>query len=138
MLPEGRVWLFVTGLLAPILFALKRIGEWLARMIGGSLFSDGLVDELEKRNEELARRLAALEAAVHTLRRERDEALGREYDNLQSLENEAARIRDRIAEKNAQLAEPSEVDLPSPGDLLERERRRPGFFELDDCPTKTR
>lgn len=126
----GRAGIVLAGVLAPILYLFKSIGEWFSGLFGSG-----------KTEREIADRTRAIEADIAKLRREvndletaRTRALEVEHARIAALEAHMASLRGTLTELDEEiehrLTTPPPPSTLSDEELVEKFKNAPGFIEL--------
>jgi hypothetical protein len=122
-------WVIV-GLLAPILYVIKRIGEWLK-----GLLSSTAEEQIEAKNREIKEQLAQLRTDVAGIEARRARELGEHQQQIAALEARLAPVLAQIAQVDRDLADveakPAADFAPSrPEDLWGAIKKNvPGYAE---------
>lgn len=133
-MPWGRAGIFFAGLLAPIVYGVKKAAEWFAKtFLGWMPGQTGKASEIAKRTDEIEKRLNGLSTEVAQLNEERRRTLETEGGKLRTLEAEIARLRGRLGEIGAHYEELKNAPLENMTDeeFFERKHRQEGFTEVN-------
>ena len=131
----GRAGIVLAGVLAPILYLFKNIGEWFARVFLGGLGGSGSAEKaIADRTRELEAQIKQLRQDVSTIEASRAAALQAEHARLAEIEAHLATLRQSMSTVDEQIAHLESSPPPerthSNEELVDIVKKSPDFIEL--------
>jgi len=130
----GRVGIVVAGLLAPILYLFKRIGEWFSRVFLGGVGPGKTERGLAERTKVIEAELTRLRQEVKDIGDVRQRALDAEHTRLAAIEAKLSSLQRSLGGVDQEIERlqtaPPPARIQTDEELIETWQQADGFIEL--------